>query len=102
MYSGLGMISVLDGCSKKIEGFIPATLVFRGTGRTRRMKSLRAEMVEDQFHRFKRIKANMEVDTNDSAIVQLMDSYETPPSIEEAKRTLEENGFVIEKNDEDD
>lgn len=41
------------------------------------VKNLRADMSESEFHRFKALKAEMEAKTNDEAIVELMDSYES-------------------------
>lgn len=38
--------------------------------------NLRADLDDKEFHRFKRIKAEMAASTNDKAIVGLMDFYE--------------------------
>lgn len=50
-------------------------------------KNLRADMDEEQFHRFKALKAELAATTNDDAIVGLMDAYE---EYQELKDDLDE------------
>lgn len=100
------MGSVLVGHYQKIGGFIRMWSVlgyeaerYPQKGSTE-MKHLRAEMKDGQFHRFKKIMNAMELHTNDETIVCLMDEYETPPTVEEAKDVLEQEGYeVVEKNE---
>lgn len=40
-------------------------------------KNLRADMTENEFQRFKATKAELGADTNDEAIIELMDFYES-------------------------
>jgi len=39
-------------------------------------KNLRIDVTDNEFHRFKRLKAELGADTNDEALVALMDSHE--------------------------
>jgi hypothetical protein len=43
-------------------------------------KNLRADIDESEFHRFKRIKAELGASTNDAAIVKLMNRFEDQKS----------------------
>lgn len=40
-------------------------------------KNLRASMTEEEYHRFKAVKAELSANTNDEAIVRLMDLYQS-------------------------
>lgn len=63
-------------------------------------KEMRASMDEEEFHRFKRMKGQFGKTTNDGALVALMDSHESDPSVDECIKVLEDNGYqVVEEDD---
>lgn len=62
-------------------------------------KNLRAEMDESDFHRFKTVKSRLQADTNDEAIIALIEEYESSPSVSEAIEVLEQEGYEVSKDD---
>lgn len=53
-------------------------------------KDLRATMDEADFHRFKKVKSELEADRNDEAIVELLDIYKQLKNEEELRETINE------------
>lgn len=53
-------------------------------------KDLRATMDEADFHRFKKVKSELEVDRNDEAIVELLDLYKRVKNTEELEEIINE------------
>lgn len=58
-------------------------------------KNLRATMDEDDFHRFKGVMSRLKADTNDEAIVALMDEFQSAPEVPECIKVLEDNGYEV-------
>lgn len=53
-------------------------------------KDLRATMDEADFHRFKKVKSDLEADRNDEAIVELLDLYQRVKNTEEIQEKINE------------
>lgn len=60
-------------------------------------KNLRAEMDEDDFHKFKSVMSRLKAKTNDEAIMTLIDEFESHPTVDEAIEVLEEEGYEVAK-----
>lgn len=60
-------------------------------------KNLRAEMNKEDFFEFKTLMSELKAETNDEAILELMEHYKSPPEIEEAIEVLEEAGYEVTK-----
>lgn len=62
-------------------------------------KHLRATMSKSDFTKFKQMMYELGADTNDEAIMQLVDEYNGSPSVEEAIEVLEDEGYEVSEDD---
>lgn len=61
--------------------------------------NLRATMDSSDFNRFKSVKSELGADTNDEAIMALVEEYQSSPDTEEAIKFLEDQGFEVVRSD---